>query len=178
MISHQWAAISGEVVQQVSLPQVGNLFALGGLELLQKPLLAVFSSVKCPAVLILKAHDTARELAASGQAVIGGFQSPAEKEMLTVLLRGPCPIVICPARGLEGMRIPAGWRPGLEAGQLLLVSAFPGSVKRPSEETVRARNRLMAQLASEVLVVHAEVGGKVSALLDEIRAGGKSVRFL
>ena len=166
--------------QPVSQHNVGTstVSFIGNPTILQQPLLAVFSSVKCPAALILKAHDTARELSANRRAVIGGFQSPVEKEMLTVLLRGQSPIVICPARGLDGMRIPAGWRPGLEAGQLLLVSAIPGPVKRPTEETVHARNRLVAQLASEVLVVHAEPGGKVSALLDEIRAGGKKVQLL
>ncbi len=154
------------------------LFYFGNLKTIQNPLLAVFSSVKCPAALILKAHDTARELSESGQTVIGGFQSPAEKEMLTVLLRGQSPIVICPARGLEGMRIPAGWRPKLEGGQLLLVSGFSGSVKRPTEDTVHARNQLVAQLASEVLIVHAEPGGKISALVDNIRTNRKRVKFL
>ena len=35
---------------------------IGEIELLNKPLLAIFSSAKCPASLILKAHDYAKEI--------------------------------------------------------------------------------------------------------------------
>jgi hypothetical protein len=55
-------------------------------------LLGVFCSVKCPASLILKAYDVSRELAAQGLTVISGFQSPVEKEVLTVLL--PCAVFL------------------------------------------------------------------------------------
>jgi predicted Rossmann fold nucleotide-binding protein DprA/Smf involved in DNA uptake len=149
-----------------------TLSALGSLELLQRPLLAVFSSVQCPAALILKAHDTARQLSAKGQAVISGFQSPVEKEMLTVLLRGKSPIVICPARGLEGMRIPAGWKPGLEAGRLLLLSPFPADLRRVTAEQAERRNRLVFSLAERALIVHAAPGGKLEQLCQEVSAAG------
>jgi len=147
------------------------LSALGNLELLQRPLLAVFSSIQCPATLILKAHDTARQLSASGQAVIGGFQSPAEREMLTMLLRGKSPIVICPARGLEGMRIPAGWKPGLEAGRLLLLSPFPADLRRATVEQAERRNQMIFSLAQRVLIVHAAPGGKLENLYQAMSAG-------
>lgn len=151
---------------------------IGNPALLDQPLLGIFASVKCPARLILKAHDTAKELAAREQAVIGGFQSPVEKEILTVLLRGAGPIVVCPARGLEGMRIPLAWRPKLEQGQLLVLSPFPAHVKRPRPETIQKRNTLVAQLANELLIIHAEPGGKVEALAKEAETSGKKVARL
>lgn len=153
-----------------------TLSALGSLELLRHPLLAVFSSVQCPAALILKAHDTARELSASGQAVIGGFQSPAEREMLTMLLRGQSPIVICPARGLEGMRIPPAWKPGLDSGRLLLLSPFPADLRRVTAEQAERRNRLVFSLAERALIVHAAPGGKLESLCREM-SGGKVALF-
>lgn len=153
-----------------------NFISLGNLELLQRPLLAVFSSIQCPAGLILKAHDTARQLSASGQAVIGGFQSPAEQEMLTVLLRGQSPIVICPARGLEGMRIPSGWKPGLEAGRLLLLSPFAAELRRVTAQQAERRNRLVFSLAGRALIVHAAPGGKLESLCREM-SGGKIELF-
>jgi predicted Rossmann fold nucleotide-binding protein DprA/Smf involved in DNA uptake len=155
-----------------------NAWALGNPALLDLSLLGIFSSVKCPAALILKAHDTARGLSASGRAVIGGFQSPVEKEMLTVLLRGQSPIVICPARGLAGMRIPSAWRPKLARGELLVLSPFPGYIKRPRPETIHKRNALAAQLASELLIIHAEPGGKIEALVNEAQAAGKKITRL
>ena len=72
------------------------LNALGDVSILQQPLLGIFYSVKCPANLILKAHDVAREFADQGQAVTSGFQLPVEKEVLTVLLRGNGSSVVCP----------------------------------------------------------------------------------
>lgn len=158
--------------------EVSKIWALGNPALLDLPLLGIFSSVKCPARLILKAHDTARELAASGQAVIGGFQSPVEKEMLTVLLRGQSPIVICPARGLEGMRIPLAWRPKLAAGELLILSPFPAYVKRPQAESIHKRNLLVLEIASEALIIHAEPGGKVEQIVRAAQRAGKPVRRL
>lgn len=147
-----------------SLPDRSPLSYLGNLNLLQQPLLGVFSSVKCPASLILKAHDTAKELSASGQAVISGFQSPAEKEMLTVLLRGTSPVVICPARGLDGMRIPVEWKKALDSKQLLLLSPFPSTLRRATAELAEGRNRMVIDLAQRVLIIHAMPGGKLEAL--------------
>lgn len=162
---------TGYPVGLAALSNPPKLSFIGNVEILQQPLLAVFSSVKCPAGLILKAHDTARELSASGQAVIGGFQSPAEREMLTVLLRGQSPIVICPARGLEGMRILAGWKPGLASGRLLLLSSFPAGLRRATAEQAERRNRLVFALAEKVLIVHAAPGGKLEGLCREMSAG-------
>jgi predicted Rossmann fold nucleotide-binding protein DprA/Smf involved in DNA uptake len=163
--------LPAQLPQPPALPEGLALSALGNLEILQKPLLAVFSSIQCPAALILKAHDTARQLSASGQAVIGGFQSPAEREMLTMLLRGQSPIVLCPARGLEGMRIPAGWKPGLEAGRLLLLSPFAAELRRATAQQAERRNRLVFSLARRALIVHAAPGGKLESLCQEISTG-------
>jgi predicted Rossmann fold nucleotide-binding protein DprA/Smf involved in DNA uptake len=151
---------------------------LGNVALLEQHLIALFSSVKCPARLILKSQEKAKELSTQGQAVIGGFQSPVEKEMLTVLLRGESPLVICPARSLDSMRIPKAWKHKIDNGQLLLLSPFSAGIKRPTTETVMQRNQLVAQLASELLIVHAEPGGKVEAIIREAELAGKLVHRL
>jgi predicted Rossmann fold nucleotide-binding protein DprA/Smf involved in DNA uptake len=151
---------------------------VGNPDLFGQPLLGIFASVKCPARLILAAHDAAGEISAQGKSVISGFQSPVEKEMLEVLLRGPSPIIICPARGLEGMRIPAAWRPKLANGLLLVISPFPAYIKRPRPETVLKRNQLVAQLASELLIVHADPGGKVEKVAQDALSNRKVVRWL
>jgi hypothetical protein len=91
--------------------------------------------------------------------------------MLTVLLRGQSPIVICLARGLEGMRIPAGWKPGLASGRLLLLSPFPADLRRVTAEQAERRNRLVFSLAERALIVHAAPGGKLEKLCEEMSAG-------
>ena len=67
------------------------------LKILERRLLGLFCSTKCPGDAILQTYDLVRALRDAGVAVIGGFHSPMEKECLDLLLRGNQPIVICPA---------------------------------------------------------------------------------
>jgi predicted Rossmann fold nucleotide-binding protein DprA/Smf involved in DNA uptake len=76
------------------------------------------------------------------------------------------------------MRIPVTWREKIKKGQLLVISPFLAYIKRPTAETVIERNRLVANLASELLVVHAEPGGKVEALVKEVLSSGRNVQRL
>ena len=120
----------------------------GNLRLLEEPLTALFCSARCPGDLILLTYDLARYLRDAGVPVIGGFQTPMEKECLRLLLRGTQPVVICPARSIENMRIPADWRPALEEGRLLVLSPFPPHQRRPTAKAAEQRNDLVADLAS------------------------------
>ena len=67
----------------------------------------------------------------AGVPVIGGFQTPMEHECLRLLLRGTQPVVVCPARGIDNMRIPRDWGTALEDGRLLVLSTLPGHGSRP-----------------------------------------------
>ena len=62
--------------------------AKGNLEVLHKPLVGFFCSVRCPGDIILKTYDLARALRKTDVTIVGGFQSPMEKECLDLLLRG------------------------------------------------------------------------------------------
>ena len=100
-----------------------------------RPLLALFCSARAPASIILQVHDLAQQWRADGVAVISGFHSPPEQEALVVLLRGPGPVILCPARGIEGMRLKPEYREPLAAGRLLLMSPFEEKVRRITAET-------------------------------------------
>jgi predicted Rossmann fold nucleotide-binding protein DprA/Smf involved in DNA uptake len=139
------------------------LRAHGNLELLQSRPLALFCSIKCPGDVILRTYDLIRALRDAGVSMIGGFHSPMEKECLRLLLRGTQPIIICPARGLESMRVPAAWKQGLSDGRLLILSPFTKNDRRMTADISRSRNRFVAALADQVLVAHAEPGGKTEA---------------
>ena len=93
------------------LPQVKSK---GNVRLLEEPLTALFCSQRCPGDLILKTYDLARAMRDAGVSVIGGFQTPMEKERLRLLLRGSQPVVVCPARGIDNMRVPRDWRTALD----------------------------------------------------------------
>src|SRR5216117_488267 len=107
-----------------------TLTALGNLDVLQRRKLALFCSVKCPGNLILQTYDLARALRDAGVTVISGFHSPMEKECLTLLLRGAQPVIVCPARSIERMRVPAVWKAQLAEGRLLLLSPFGEKLRR------------------------------------------------
>src|SRR3990170_6732323 len=98
-----------------------TLSALGNLGSLSQPRTALFCSVRCPGDAILGAYDAARKIRDEGVTVVSGFHSPVEKECLRILLRGKQPIIMCLARGLEGMRLPSEWRKPLEDERLLLL---------------------------------------------------------
>ena len=101
-----------------------------------------------------------------------------EQECFTVLLRGPAPVVLCPARSIDRIRIRPEWRVPLESGRLLLLSTFPEDQRRPTARLAAERNRVVAALTDAVFVVHATPSGKTVALCRETRATGKSMYTL
>ncbi len=151
---------------------------LGNLRLLDEPLTALFCSNRCPGDLILKTYDIARAMRDSGVPVTGGFQTPMERECLRLLLRGNQPVVICPARGVDNMRIPRGWRPALDNGRLLVLSPFPAAVRRPTAQLAARRNDLVASLASRVFIAHAAPGGRTEEFARKLIESGKPLHTL
>jgi predicted Rossmann fold nucleotide-binding protein DprA/Smf involved in DNA uptake len=149
--------------------------AWGNVTLLQHPLLGFFCSIRCPGDSLLATYDLARALRDAGIAVIGGFHSPMEKECLTFLLRGTQPVVICPVRSLEGMRLPSVWRPALREGRLLLLSPFAPAHRRITGDLAQRRNLFVAALAGGIFVSHAASGSKTEELARQTLAWGKPV---
>lgn len=147
----------------------------GNLDLLDRRLLGFFCSVRCPGDTILKTYDLARTLRNTGLTLIGGFQSPMEKDFLELVLRGPSSVVVCPARDLGTMRIPKVWKNPLDEGRLLLLSFFDDTIRRPTTDLAAQRNTHVAALVDSLLVAHAEKGGKTENLCKDALAQGKRV---
>jgi predicted Rossmann fold nucleotide-binding protein DprA/Smf involved in DNA uptake len=141
-----------------------NLHAVGPINLLALRKTALFCSSRVPGDVILRAHDTARQLRDDGITVISGFHSPIEKECLNILLRGKQPILICLARAMGKIRLPSAWRAALGSGRLLILSPFEKRPPRPTVESARQRNELVAALANDVLIIHATPGGQINRL--------------
>ena len=150
----------------------------GNLDLLAESLTALFCSNRCPGDIILGIYDLARGLRDSAVPVIGGFQTPMEKECLRMLLRGRQPIVLCPARSIQNMRVPREWHPGLKDGRLLILSRFASTHKRPTVKLAAERNDLVAKLARQVFIAHASNNGKTEAFADNLASSGKPLLTL
>ncbi|MBI4531425.1 MAG: DNA-processing protein DprA [Candidatus Latescibacteria bacterium] len=172
---HQSNLVYPTVLQQYLGDQAPTtLTALGNLDILKKGnTLALFCSIKCPGDLILQTHDLVQALRQINVTIIGGFHSPIERECLTILFRGTQPIIICLARGIEGMRIRMEYRQPLVEGRLLLLSPFPGNHRRPTVHTTRYRNQFVAALADRIVVAYAEPSGKTEQLCRDVLMWGK-----
>ncbi len=108
--------------------------------------------------------DLAQRWRAENRAVISGFHTPVEKECLRIFLRGPQTLVICPARGLDPFQLPAEWQSKCDRRELLIISSFDSSIRRPTKETAEIRNRLVIDLATHATIIHATPGGSLEAL--------------
>ena len=165
-----------EVIKQGAISAwYPSVWTIGNLEILNKKLLGFFCSVKCPGNIILKTYDLARALRDAGIAVVSGFHSPIEKDCLDLLLRGTQPIVICPARGIENMRVPKPWRNALEAGRLLIISTFEPKHKRLTAELAGQRNQFVATLADKIFVAHAGEGSRTDKFCSLIAEQDKPI---
>ncbi len=150
----------------------------GDLAALARPALAFFCSVACPGDVILGIFDLAVALRDAGVVVAGGFHAPLERECLTVLLRGRQPVIVCPARGIGGMRVAAELRGPLAEGRLLLLAPFSDDERRVTADLARVRNRCVAALAGAVCIAHAAPGGDLLALAAEVAGWGKPLLTL
>lgn len=148
---------------------------LGDPAILEGRLIGFFCSVRCPGDVILKTFDLARAVRDFGVTFVGGFQSPMEREFLSLLLRGSAQVVVCPARGLCKMRILEVWKQPLNDGRLMFLSFFDDRVRRPTAATAAERNARVAGLADVILIAHGETGGKIEALCREATGAGKTV---
>ena len=147
-----------------------QLSAFGNLNLLALPKTALFCSARCPGQAILAAYDQAARWRDAGRCIISGFHSPVEKECFRILLRGSQPVIICPARSLEKMRLATDWKKSLADGRLLILSCFSRNEHRVTNTLAACRNEFVAALADEVWFAHVAPGGQMQRLAQKIAA--------
>ncbi len=145
--------------------QSRKLWCHGNRELLNEQLHGILCSKACPGEKIIEAIDLAQQWRVENRAVISGFHTPVEKECLRIFLRGPQPIVICPARGLDPFQLPSEWVTKFNRGELLIVSPFGPSIRRSTKETAEQRTRVVFCLAKSKTIIYAQPGGLIDRIL-------------
>ena len=138
--------------------------SLGNTELLKLRKIAFLCSREIPATAVLKCYDWAIEQRENGNCVISGFHSKIEKDVFHYLLAGTQPVIMALARGMKD-KIEPELKTAIDSGRLLIVTPFENSVKHISEETAEKRNRLMIELADEIVVGYASKGGMLESML-------------
>ena len=144
----------------------GTLTVIGPVALLAQRRTALFCSAHTPGDAILRARDAARRMRDEGVTVISGFHSPIEKECLRILLRGKQPIIVCPARAIQAMRIPTECRAAFDAGRVLFLSPFAKEPRRVTKESAARRNELVAALADKACIPHVSLGGQTALIAE------------
>lgn len=148
--------------------------SIGNDKLLDVNKIAFLCSRKVPAGIVLKCYDWAIAQREAGSCVISGFHSTIEKDVFHYLLKGTQPIIIALHRGI-GPEITKKFSAEIASGRLLIISPFDRKVTRGDKRTAAIRNRLMIDLADDVVVGHVSPDGELEKLL---RSVPKSIQFV
>jgi len=155
------------------------IWASGNLELLAtKRKLAIFCSRKCPGNVIVKTYEYVRSLRDKDISAVGGFHSPVEQECLRLLLRGPSPVIVCPARSIQRMRPRPEWKAPLKTGRMLIVSPFEDGQDRMTSKLAEQRNVFVMALADTGFFPYASPSGKTEGLCRRAVALGVKILTL
>jgi predicted Rossmann fold nucleotide-binding protein DprA/Smf involved in DNA uptake len=149
------------------------IHCLGNPDLLDRPMTALFASARAPGTVLNATFDLAQHLRATERQVVSGFHSPLEREVLAILLRSQLPILLCPARGLDHLRIPSDCRHAFNHGRLAFASPFPEKIRRATRDLARTRNQFAAALADNAWITHAAPGGSLHSLARDILSQGR-----
>lgn len=141
---------------------------LGNTHLLELPKIAFLCSRNISASAVLKCYDWAIEQRERGRCVVSGFQSKIEKDVLHYLIQGSQPLIIVLARGMKKRLEPELQEP-LNKNRLLILSPFDDTIARVTAETAEKRNRMMMEIADEIVFLHISDGGMLSRLRQDFK---------
>lgn len=126
----------------------------GNTELLIRQKIGFLASRKIPTTAILPTLDWAVEInKRTDVAVVRGFHSHLEKDVLKFLLHGKCGIIIVLACGLY-RKLPKQLEAEMNNQRLLIISLEKETVTRASERTAHRRNKYVEELADELRQIH------------------------
>ncbi len=142
---------------------------IGNIGLLDQIDFAFLCSSKCPGNIIIKIQEQAFQWREDGLVIASGFHSPVEQEILNVLIKGIQPIVICPARSLNNMRLPKLWRAGLDENRILIITPIHGLITRPTRELCNKRNEFLVKLTKKIYIPYVDASGKMVELYNKLK---------
>lgn len=146
-----------------------RIVGAGETALLMAPLLGLIASRECPGHVLLETLDRVPEWVEAGRVIVSGFHSPLEQQVLRSVLRRSGRVVKVLARGFGGKcadyRPQAEEREALAAGRMLVITACAQEVRRITRETALARNRLVLDLATEIVAPHVAAGSPLASML-------------
>lgn len=123
----------------------------GNEELLKQKKVGFLASRKISSLSILPTLDWATEVSKREDiAVVSGFHSKMEQNVLEILLKGQCGIIVVLARGMY-RKLPKQYEEAMSQNRLLIISYEKDNVKRVSEQTAHKRNKFVREIADEMM---------------------------
>ena len=123
----------------------------GNTELLKMRKVGLLASRKISSISILPPIDWATEVSKrEDYAIVSGFHSKMERNVLEILLKGQCGIIVVLARGLY-RKLPKQYEEAMSQNRLLIISNEKYNVKRVSEQTGHKRNEFVREIADEMM---------------------------
>lgn len=153
--------------QRVGPELAARIVGAGETALLAEPLLGLIASRECPGHVLLETLDRVPEWVKAGRVIVSGFHSPLEQQVLRSVLRRKGRAVKVLARGMMEYRPQPEEREPLTTGRMLVITACPPEVRRTTRETALARNRLVLDLATEIVAPHVASGSPLASMLNQ-----------
>ena len=126
---------------------------LGNKQLLNLHKIGFIASRHASTLDVIPTLDWAVEISKSTDvAVVSGFQSPLEKDVLKFFLRGVCPIIIILARGMY-RKLPEDLQTPMDQQRLLIISNESDNTTRVSEITAHKRNEYVISISDEMKII-------------------------
>ena len=126
---------------------------LGNKQLLNLHKIGFIASRHASTLDVIPTLDWAVEISKSTDvAVVSGFQSPLEKDVMKFLLRGVCPIIIVLARGMY-RKLPDALQTPMDQQRLLIISNESDNTTRVSEITAHKRNEYVISISDEMKII-------------------------
>ena len=123
----------------------------GNNELLKRRKVGFLASRNISSLSILPTLDWATEVSKREDiAIVSGFHSKMERNVLEILLKGQCGIIIVLARGMY-RKLPIQYEEAMSQKRLLIISNEKDNVKRVSEQTAHKRNEYVREIADEMM---------------------------
>lgn len=123
---------------------------LGNKDLFRMRKVGFLASRKISTLSILPTLDWAMKVSKQKDiAIVSGFHSKMECDVLKILLQGECGIIVVLARGMY-RKLPKQYEEAMSQNRLLIISYEKESVIRVSEATAHKRNDYVREIADEM----------------------------
>lgn len=123
---------------------------LGNKALLDMQKVGYLASRKISTLSVLPTLDWAMQISKQKDiAIVSGFHSKMERNVLKILLQGQCAIIVVLARGMY-RKLPQQYEEAMAQNRLLIISYEKENITRVSETTAHKRNDFVRKLVNKM----------------------------